>query len=41
VEQRNHATLDRARRLLGELGDAKGVDLAMVSMALRELRNLA
>jgi glutamate dehydrogenase len=40
-EQRNHAMLDRARRLLGELGDAKGVDLAMVSVALRELRNLA
>jgi glutamate dehydrogenase len=40
-EQRNHEMLERARRLLGELGDAKSVDLAMVSVALRELRNLA
>jgi len=27
--------------LLAELGDAKGADLAMLSVALRELRNLA
>jgi glutamate dehydrogenase len=40
-EQRNHEMLERARRLLGELGDAQSVDLAMVSVALRELRNLA
>jgi glutamate dehydrogenase len=40
-EQRNHDTLERAQRLLAELGDAKGVDLAMVSVALRELRHLA
>ena len=29
------------RRLLAELGDAKSADLAMLSVALRELRNLA
>jgi glutamate dehydrogenase len=40
-EQRNQQALERAQRLLAELGDAKGVDLAMVSVALRELRNLA
>jgi glutamate dehydrogenase len=33
--------LDRARRMLGELADAKTTDLAMLSVALRELRNLA
>ncbi len=33
--------LERTRRLLGELGEARGVDLAMVSVALRELRVLA
>jgi glutamate dehydrogenase len=33
--------LDRARRILGELADAKTTDLAMLSVALRELRNLA
>ena len=40
-EQRNRDALERSQRLLAELGDAKGVDLAMVSVALRELRNLA
>jgi glutamate dehydrogenase len=40
-EQRNHDALERAQRLLAELGEAKGVDLAMLSVALRELRNLA
>ncbi|KNZ31318.1 MAG: NAD-glutamate dehydrogenase, partial [Methylibium sp. NZG] len=40
-EQRNQQPLERAQRMLAELGDAKGVDLAMVSVALRELRNLA
>jgi glutamate dehydrogenase len=40
-EQRNAHALERAQRLLAELGDAKSVDLAMVSVALRELRNLA
>jgi len=33
--------LDRARRMLSELADAKNADLAMLSVALRELRNLA
>ena len=33
--------LDRARRLLGELAESKSADLAMLSVALRELRNLA
>ncbi len=40
-EQRNRDALERAQRLLAELADAKGVDLAMLSVALRELRNLA
>ncbi|RQO55411.1 NAD-glutamate dehydrogenase [Paucibacter sp. KBW04] len=40
-EQRNGDALERAQRLLGELSEAKGVDLAMLSVALRELRNLA
>jgi glutamate dehydrogenase len=39
-EARNGSALERARRLLAELGD-KGVDMAMLSVALRELRNLA
>ncbi|MGE5336338.1 MAG: NAD-glutamate dehydrogenase [Gemmatimonadota bacterium] len=39
-EARNGAALERARRLLAEFGD-KGADLAMLSVALRELRNLA
>jgi glutamate dehydrogenase len=40
-ETSNAAALERAQRLLSELGDAKGADLAMLSVALRELRNLA
>ena len=40
-EQRNSDVLKRAQRLLAELAEAKGVDLAMLSVALRELRNLA
>ncbi|PND37180.1 NAD-glutamate dehydrogenase [Paucibacter aquatile] len=40
-EQSNQAALERAQRLLAELSEAKGVDLAMLSVALRELRNLA
>jgi glutamate dehydrogenase len=40
-EQRSRDALERSQRLLAELGDAKAVDLAMVSVALRELRNLA
>ncbi len=39
-EARNGPALERARRLLAEFGD-KGADLAMLSVALRELRNLA
>jgi glutamate dehydrogenase len=35
------SALDRARRMLGELAEAKSADLAMLSVALRELRNLA
>ena len=38
---RNALALERAQRLLAELGDAKVADQAMVSVALRELRNLA
>jgi glutamate dehydrogenase len=33
--------LDRARRMLSELAESKSADLAMLSVALRELRNLA
>ncbi|MBE0550298.1 MAG: NAD-glutamate dehydrogenase, partial [Rubrivivax sp.] len=40
-EQHNRDAMERAQRLLTELADAKGVDLAMLSVALRELRNLA
>jgi glutamate dehydrogenase len=40
-EARNGAGLERAQRLLAELGESKGADLAMLSVALRELRNLA
>jgi glutamate dehydrogenase len=38
---RNAGGLERAQRLLAELGETKGADLAMLSVALRELRNLA
>ena len=40
-EARNGIGLERAQRLLAELGETKGADLAMLSVALRELRNLA
>ena len=40
-EQGERAALARAQRLLQELADAKAADLAMLSVALRELRNLA
>jgi glutamate dehydrogenase len=40
-EARNAAGLERAQRLLAELAENKGADLAMLSVALRELRNLA
>ncbi|MBK7261652.1 MAG: NAD-glutamate dehydrogenase [Rubrivivax sp.] len=36
----NGDSVDRAQRLLAELGDAVAADLAMLSVALRELRNL-
>ena len=40
-ETGNATALERAQRLLAELADAKGgADLAMLSVALRELRNL-
>jgi glutamate dehydrogenase len=39
-EHGNHQALERARRLLAELQDTPGSDLAMLSVALRELRNL-
>jgi glutamate dehydrogenase len=32
--------LERARRLLADLAESKQADLAMLSVALRELRNL-
>ncbi len=40
-ESLNAFALERAQRLLAELGDAPTADLAMLSVALRELRNLA
>jgi glutamate dehydrogenase len=39
-EAGNRQVLERARRLLTELQDTPGSDLAMLSVALRELRNL-
>ncbi len=38
---RNALPLERAQRLLGELAEARNADLAMLSVALRELRHLA
>jgi len=40
-EQRSAAGIARARRLLAELADSSVADLAMLSVALRELRQLA
>ncbi len=40
-EAANAVALERAQRVLLELADAKSADLAMLSVALRELRNLA
>ena len=40
-ERANRDALDRAARLLGELRAAPAPDLAMLSVGLRELRNLA
>jgi len=40
-EGENRQELHSARRLLAELADAKSADLAMLSVALRKLRNLA
>jgi glutamate dehydrogenase len=40
-EAKNAVLLERAQRLLAELGEAKVPDLSMLSVALRELRNLA
>ena len=39
-EKRNPMAFARARRLVGELGELTAPDLAMLSVALRELRNL-
>jgi glutamate dehydrogenase len=39
-ESRNPAAFARAKRLVAELADAAVPDLAMLSVALRELRNL-
>ncbi|HEY0826158.1 MAG TPA: NAD-glutamate dehydrogenase [Ramlibacter sp.] len=39
-ERGNRQALERAQRLLAELQDTPGSDLAMLSVALRELRNL-
>jgi glutamate dehydrogenase len=40
-EARSRETMERAARLLGELRAASAPDLAMLSVGLRELRNLA
>ncbi|MFN0185320.1 MAG: hypothetical protein ACKVQR_16025 [Aquabacterium sp.] len=39
-EAANAGTLQRSRRLLADLAEAREADLAMLSVALRELRNL-
>jgi len=39
-ERDKAAALERSQRLLAELAEAKGADLAMLSVALRELRNV-
>ena len=39
-EDENPQALQEAHRLLAELGDAKSADLAMLSVALRKLRQL-
>ncbi|GMV45974.1 MAG: NAD-glutamate dehydrogenase [Pseudomonadota bacterium] len=40
-EAAHAAPLERARRLLADLAEARQADLAMLSVAMRELRNLA
>jgi glutamate dehydrogenase len=40
-ETAHAAPLERARKLLADLSEAKQADLAMLSVAMRELRNLA
>ncbi|MBN8508562.1 MAG: NAD-glutamate dehydrogenase [Burkholderiales bacterium] len=40
-EAENRGELDSVQRSLAELGEAKTVDLAMLSVAMRKLRNLA
>ena len=40
-QDRNRRSIDRAAQLLAELHGAQAVDTAMLSVALRELRNLA
>ena len=40
-EEDNRLEIDSARKLLAELADARSPDLAMLSVALRKLRNLA
>jgi NAD-specific glutamate dehydrogenase len=40
-ETAQHAAIERAQRMLSELADTKSADLAMLSVALRELRHLA
>ena len=39
-QYRDHAAIDRAQRLLAEFSEARSVDMAMLTVALRELRNL-
>src|SRR5262249_15838242 len=38
---RNERAIERMRRLLAELRNAPAMDVSMISVALRELRNLA
>jgi glutamate dehydrogenase len=40
-EARQRGTMERAARILGELRAVQSPDLAMLSVGLRELRNLA
>jgi len=40
-QERNGSAMERATRLLGEMRASPAPDLSMLSVALRELRNLA
>jgi len=37
----NRSAVDRAHTILSDLKEAEGLDIAMLSVALREIRNLS